>query len=136
MDPRLAVYALAHRRPSYVRYRTEDPLAGRDNRLGSPRATKVEVHMPLPLAAPTAADRLKALGHCADAASLQSAMREICAEFGNVTRLDIRTMIEPGKRAALCFVRLESEAQERELMSSLGVSRFGNDVLVVVDFLR
>jgi hypothetical protein len=92
--------------------------------------------MPLPLAAPTAADRLKALGHCADAASLQSAMREICAEFGNVTRLDIRTMIEPGKRAALCFVRLESEAQEQQLMSSLGVSRFGNDVLVVVDFLR
>ena len=63
-------------------------------------------------------------------------MREICAEFGNVSRLDIRTMIDPGKRLALCFVRLESEAQERELMSSLGVSRFGDDVLIVVDFLR
>jgi hypothetical protein len=92
--------------------------------------------MPLSVAAPTAADRLKTLASCADAASLRSAMREICADFGKVTHLDIRTMIEPGKRIALCFVRLESEAQERELMCSLGVSRFGNDVLVVVDFLR
>ena len=92
--------------------------------------------MPLPLAAPAAADRLKALASCTDAASLRTAVREICAEFGNVSRLDIRTMIEPGKRLALCFVRLESEAQERELMSSLGVSRFGDDVLIVVDFLR
>jgi hypothetical protein len=88
------------------------------------------------MAVPTGADRLKALASCADAASLRSAMREICAEFGKVTHLDIRTMIEPGKRFALCFVRLESEAQERDLMSSLGVSRFGHDVLVVVDFLR
>lgn len=91
--------------------------------------------MPHPLAAPAGSDRLKALASCTDAASLRSAMREICAEFGNLSRLDIRTMIEPGKRLALCFVRLESEAQERELMSSLGVSRFGNDVLVVVDLL-
>ena len=91
--------------------------------------------MPLPMAVPSAADRLEALARCADAASLQSAMRAICAEFGEVTRLDIRTMIEPGKRSALCFLRLESEAQERQLMSSLGVSRFGDDVLVVVDFL-
>ena len=29
-----AVYALAHRLPSYVRYRTEGPLAGRDNSRG------------------------------------------------------------------------------------------------------
>jgi hypothetical protein len=71
------------------------------------------------MAAPTTANRLKALARCADAASLQSAMREICTEFGKVTYLDIRTMIEPGKRLAMCFVRLESEAQERQLMSSL-----------------
>jgi hypothetical protein len=92
--------------------------------------------MPVHMAALTGADRLKALARCADTASLQSALREMCAEFGTVTHLDIRTMIEPGKRLALCFVRLESEAQERQLMSSLGVSRFGSDVLVVVDFLR
>ena len=43
------------------------------------------------------------------------------------------TMAEAEKRRALCFLRLESEAQEIELMSRLGVSRFGNEVLVVVD---
>ena len=45
-------------------------------------------------------------------------------------------MAEAEKRRALCFLRLESEAQERHLMSSLGVSRFGNDVLVIVDLPR
>jgi len=47
-----------------------------------------------------------------------------------VTRVDILTMAESEKRQALCFLRLESEAQERQLMASLGVCRFGNDVLV------
>ena len=36
----------------------------------------------------------------------------------------------------LCFLRLESEAQETRLMSSLGVSRFGEEVLVVVELPR
>lgn len=30
-------------------------------------------------------------------------------------------------------LRLKSEAQETRLMASLGVGRFGNDVLVIVD---
>ena len=42
-------------------------------------------------------------------------------------------MDEAEKRRALCFLRLESQAQESELMASLGVTRFGNDVLVIVD---
>lgn len=78
-------------------------------------------------------DRLKSLAGCADAASLRSAVSELCAEFGKVTRFDIFTMDEAEKRRALCFLRLESQAQESELMASLGVSRFGNDVLVIVD---
>jgi hypothetical protein len=86
--------------------------------------------------AATSADRLKALADCADTVSLKSALRELCAEFGKVTLVDIRTMIEPKKRLALCFLRLESEAQEIRLMSSLGVSRFGDEVLVVVDLPR
>ena len=45
-------------------------------------------------------------------------------------------VLPPEKRRALCFLRLESEAQERQLMSSLGVPRFGNDVLVIVDLPR
>ena len=81
----------------------------------------------------TSGDWLKSLAGCRDAASLRSAVSELCTEFGKVTRIDILTMAEAEKRRALCFLRLESEAQERRLMSSLGVSRFGNDLLVIVD---
>jgi len=80
-------------------------------------------------------ERLQALRGCGNAASLQSAVSELCAEFGRVTRLEILTLAaEAEKRRALCLLRLESEAQERQLMRSLGVSRFGEDVLVIIDF--
>ena len=87
-------------------------------------------------AVPSAADRMKALAGCGDTVRLKSAIQELCAEFGKVTSIDIMTMTEAEQRRALCFLRLESEAQEIELMSSLGVCRFGNDVLVVVDLPR
>jgi hypothetical protein len=78
-------------------------------------------------------DRLKSLAGCGDAASLRSAVGALCAEFGKVLRMDIFTMAEAEKRRALCLLRLESPAQESELMTSLGASRFGDDVLVIVD---
>jgi hypothetical protein len=78
-------------------------------------------------------DRVESLRGCSDAASLRSAVSEICAEFGKVTRIEILTLAEVSRRRALCLLRLESEAQESRLMSSLGASRFGNDVLVIVD---
>ena len=80
-----------------------------------------------------ARERLRSLQECGDTASLRSAIGELCAEFGKVTRIDILTMAEAKKRRALCFLRLESRAQELRLMASLGASRFGEDVLVVVD---
>jgi hypothetical protein len=80
-----------------------------------------------------AAERLKALAGCGDAASLRSAVSELCTGFGKVTRMDIFTMAEAQKRRALCFLRLESEAEERRLMSTLGASRMGEDLLVIVD---
>jgi len=84
-------------------------------------------------AARTSAERLRALTDCGDPDRLRAAIRELCAEFGKVTSISIMTMTEAEQRRALCFLRLESEAQEIELMSSLGVSRFGSEVLVVVD---
>jgi len=78
-------------------------------------------------------ERLKTLAGCGDAASLRSAVSELCTEFGKVTRIDIFTMAEAEKRRALCFLRLESEAQERRLMTTLGASRLGEDLLVIVD---
>lgn len=84
----------------------------------------------------TCADRMKALQGCGDPVELRSAMHALCAEFGKVTNIDILTMSEAEKRRALCFLRLESEEQEQQLMISLGVGRFGNDVLVVVELPR
>ena len=78
-------------------------------------------------------ERLKSLTGCCDGASLKSAVSELCTEFGRITRLDVFTMTEAEKRRALCLLRLESPAQECELMTSLGASRFGEDLLVVVD---
>jgi len=84
----------------------------------------------------TCADRLKSLTSCGDAASLRSALQEICTEFGKVTRLDVLTLAEAERRRALCLLRLESAAQEQQLMTTLRASRFGDDVLIVVDLPR
>jgi hypothetical protein len=81
----------------------------------------------------TCQDRLKSFAGCADVATLRSAVSGLCAEFGKLTRIDVFTMTAAEKRSALCFLRLESAAQECELMTTLGVSRFGDDVLLVVD---
>lgn len=79
------------------------------------------------------AEQLKSLTGCGDVASLRSAVRELCAEFGKVTHIDVLTIAEARRRRALCLLRLESAAQEQRLMQSLSVSRFGDDVLIVVD---
>ena len=78
-------------------------------------------------------ERLKTLAGCGSAAGLRSAVSELCTEFGKVTRIDVFTMAEAEKRRALCFLRLESEAQEQRLMMALGASRMGGDLLVIVD---
>ena len=79
------------------------------------------------------AEGLKSLTGCRDAASLRTAVQELVSEFGKVTRIDVLTMAEAEKRRALCFLRLESPAQEQQLIATLGASRFGDDVLIVVD---
>ena len=76
---------------------------------------------------------LDSFAGCRDAASVRSAITDLCAEFGKVTRIDVLTLAADEKRQAVCLLRLESDAQERQLMSRLGVSRFGDDVLVIVD---
>lgn len=70
---------------------------------------------------------------CHDASGLRSAVSQLCAEFGRVTQIDILTMAEAQNRQALCLLRMESAEQERILMDRLGVSRFGDDLLVIVD---
>ena len=76
---------------------------------------------------------LKDLTQCGDVGSLQSALRTLCSEFGSVSHLDILTMIDAGKRQAVCLLRLDSSEQEQNLMAKLGAGRFGEDLCVVVD---
>jgi len=78
-------------------------------------------------------DLLKSLAGCQDVASLRSTIHEQFTEFGGIANMDILTMTMPGKRQALCFLRLDSAAQEQQLMAYAGVTRFGNELLCVVD---
>ena len=84
----------------------------------------------------TSRDRLNSLAGCGDAASVRSMLSELCAEFGKLMRIDIFTIAEAEKRRALCLLRLESAAQERQLMTSLGAARFGDDLLLIVELSR
>lgn len=79
------------------------------------------------------AERMKSLTGCSDVASLRSALQQLCTEFGRVTRLDVLTLAEAERRRAVCLLRLESAAQEQQLIATLSASRFGEDVLIVVD---
>jgi hypothetical protein len=81
----------------------------------------------------TSRERLESLASCGDTASLRSQVSALCAEFGKVTKIDLFTMTEAQKRRALCFLRLDSAAQEQALIAGLGASRFGEDLLVIVD---
>ena len=78
-------------------------------------------------------DALKDLAQCGDVGSLQFALRSLCSEFGSLSRLDILTMTNSGKRHALCLLRLDSSEREHDLMATLGAARFGEDLCVVVD---
>lgn len=76
---------------------------------------------------------MKPLAACADAASLKRAMEELCTEFGIVARVDIRILVKPGKRQAICFLRTDPAGQEERLMCTPGATRFGNELLFIVN---
>lgn len=75
-------------------------------------------------------DRLR---HCPDVATLKPALYRVCEKFGQVTRLDVLTSIHEGTRQAICFLRLDSPEKEQLLMQTLGVGRFGGEIVFVVD---
>ena len=78
-------------------------------------------------------DLLKSLAGCKDVAGLRAAIRELCAGLVEISHFDVLTLSRPGKHQALCIFRYESAAQERQLMASLGASRFGTELLLIVD---
>lgn len=69
----------------------------------------------------------------ADVHSLRPAIHSLCTQYGSVARLDILAASQAGKRQALCFLRLDSDEQERHLMQDLGVGRFAGDLVMIVD---
>ena len=68
-----------------------------------------------------------------DINTLKPALHSLCSRYGSVARLDILAASQAGKRQALCFLRMGSADQENQLMSELGVGRFGGDLVVIVD---
>ena len=76
---------------------------------------------------------MKLLAECGDTASLTCAIQELCAEKGVVAQVDIWTLAKSGKRQALCFVRTDRAALEERLAGTPGLTRFGNDLLFIVE---
>ena len=67
-----------------------------------------------------------------DVPSLKSALHQLCGEFGRITRLDILTAMHEGTKQAICFLRMERPEQEQQLMKTLGVGRYGGEVVFVI----
>ena len=76
---------------------------------------------------------LAALRRHSDVSSLKSSLHQLCSEFGRITRLDILTAMHEGTKQAICFLRMEKPEQEQRLMKTLGVGRFGGEVVFVLN---
>jgi hypothetical protein len=64
---------------------------------------------------------------------LRCAIQALCTEKGIASRVDIWTLAKSGKRQALCFVRTDPAAHERQLAFIPGVTRIGDEMLFIVD---
>lgn len=65
--------------------------------------------------------------------ALKPALRRLCEKFGRIARLDVLTAVHEGTRQAICFLKLESQEKEHALMTTLGVGRFGGEIVFVLD---
>ena len=79
------------------------------------------------------AHALQDLQQYANAEALMPALHGLCSHFGSVEKLVVLTAKHEGTKQAICFLRLASEDQEQALMQSLGVEKFGEEVVIVVD---
>ena len=78
----------------------------------------------------TALDELK---QYPNVEALRPALRRLCEKFGRITRLDVLTAVHEGTRQAICFLQLDSQEKELVLMKTLGVGRFGGEIVFVLD---
>lgn len=75
---------------------------------------------------------LDALQRCVSISSLHVALSALCSGHGDVLRLDIVPAGQAGRRQAVCFLRMQTAAQEHSLMRALGIGRFGGELVLVV----
>ena len=75
---------------------------------------------------------IEELRQCPDVATLKPALQKLCEKFGRIASLDVLTAMHEGTKQAICFLRLDSPEQEEKLMKTLGVGRFGGEVVFVV----
>ena len=68
-----------------------------------------------------------------DVATLKPVLYSLCEKYGRIARLDVLTAIHEGTRQAICFLKMESPEKEENLMQTLGVGRFGGEIVFVVD---
>jgi hypothetical protein len=78
-------------------------------------------------------DTLVELQDYDNADTLRPALHDLCSHFGHVDRLVVLTAKHEGARQAICFLRLESVDHEQILMRELGVGKFGEEIVIVVD---
>ncbi|SFC24132.1 hypothetical protein SAMN05216344_11221 [Polaromonas sp. OV174] len=76
---------------------------------------------------------LEELSQCPNIATLKPALQRLCEKFGRIASLDVLTAMHEGRRQAICFLRLVSPEKEDALMKTLGVGRFGGEIVFVVD---
>lgn len=104
-----------------IKYYEIFPLRGFDRRNAGLKTKGVKV------------SALAGLRQHSDVTSLKSALHQLCSEFGRITRLDILTAMHEGTKQAICFLRMERPEQEQQLMKTLGVGRFGGEVVFVLN---
>ncbi len=76
---------------------------------------------------------LDVLRGCVGMASLRETLAELCSAYGVLSRLEVLPAGQPGHQQALCFLRMQTPAEEQGLMQALGIGRFGGDLVLVVD---
>jgi hypothetical protein len=80
----------------------------------------------------TAAASLDALQRCTSISSLREALSALCSRYGQLHGLNIVSSGQPGRRRALCFLRMQTSDQEKSLMHALGIGRFGGGLVLVL----
>lgn len=70
---------------------------------------------------------------CSSVEALRALLCAVCERYGTVQRLDILTATHEGLQQAICFLRMESVDSEQRLMKSLGIGRFGGELVLVID---